>query len=135
MKVQALFVGLVSFVVMGCNGSSSNDGMVFQGQLTQGSQASHSEASAKHAAGENIENVQVCALGECSMTDDGGNWAFVAPEVFVGGPVEFSIDGHGIQTTASLSVPEGAKDVFIHFERQGKNTVVVHHLMIDGVRQ
>jgi len=49
--------------------------------------------------------------------------------------VEFSINGHGIQTTASLSVPEAAQDVFVHFERQGKNTVVVRHLMIDGVKQ
>lgn len=135
LKSRVFLIGVVSVLMAGCGGSSSNDGMVFQGQLTQGSSVGHSEGMDKHGAGEKIENVEVCALGECSMTDEDGNWGFVAPEVFTGGGVEFTINGHGIETTASVSVPEGTRDVFVHFERQGKNTVIVHHLMIDGVRK
>jgi hypothetical protein len=132
---KALLLCFVSALSIGCNGSSSNDGIVFQGQLTQGDAVAHAEATSKHGAGQNIENVEVCALGECSTTDDGGNWAFVAPEVFTGGSVEFTLNGHGLQTNVLVDVPEGSRDVFAHFERQGGNTVVVHHLMIDGVRQ
>lgn len=137
---KILSLSLASFTAVylsACGGSSGNDGIVFQGELTQGEVAvAHSmEFSLKHGAGEKIEMVEVCALGECSTTDSGGNWGFVAPEVFTGGAVEFSIKGHGIDTLVSLDVPEGARDVFVHFERGKGSMVKVHHLMVDGVKQ
>jgi hypothetical protein len=129
-------ITLTAVVLTACGGSSGNDGIVFQGELTQGGVAAHSMSlSAKHGAGEKIEMVEICALGECSTTDDGGNWGFVAPEVFTGGAVEFSIKGHGIDTLVSLTVPEGAQDVFVHFERGEGSSVKVHHLVVDGVKQ
>jgi hypothetical protein len=134
-KARVFFVSICSALMVGCGGSSSNDGMVFQGQLTQGGAVAHAAAAEKHGAGQNIENVEICALSECSTTDADGNWGFVVSDSFIGGSVEFSINGHGIQTSASIDVPEGTQDVFVHFENRGKNGVMVHHLMIDGVRQ
>jgi hypothetical protein len=135
-KLSFLLISLTVLSLSACGGSSNSSGIVFQGELTQGDVAAHASVpSAKHGVGEKIGMVEICALGECSTTDDGGNWGFIAPESFTGGPVEFSISGHGIQTLVSLMVPDGARDVFVHFERGAGSMVEVHHLVVDGLKQ
>jgi hypothetical protein len=134
MRIALSFLSLLTFVVAGC-GSSSSDGIYFHGTLTQGGAEAHAGVGHRHLAGQNIENVEICALGECSTTDGNGSWAIEAPESFNGGAVEFSINGHGINTTQSLDVPADVNEVFVHFQREGSNTVFVHHLMIDGERK
>jgi hypothetical protein len=134
MRIALSFLPLVTFVVAGC-GSSSSGGVYFNGTLTQGGSEAHVGVEHRHSAGQNIENVEICALGECSTTDGNGAWAFEAPDPFQGGTVEFTIRGHGIDTTQSVDVPADANEVFVHFQREGANTVFVHHLMIDGERK
>jgi hypothetical protein len=134
MKIIKL-LSLISLAgLFACNGgSSSNSGMMFTGSLTQGDSVEHSaNLNLRHGAGENIESVQVCALGECSTTDVNGTWGFAVTEDFKGGPVLFSLDGHGISTTAVVDVPELAEEVFVHFQNEATG-IVVHHMSVDGV--
>lgn len=112
-------------------GGSSDSGMVIEGQLTQGGGVAHS-AALRHGAGENIENVSVCALGECSVTDSEGRWGFVAPEGFTGGEVLFNIDGHGLLTSTIVPVPDNASVVEISLLRVGTNEVAISDIVADG---
>jgi uncharacterized membrane protein len=133
MRIIASCLTFMAVVMCGCG--SSSDGVYFNGTLTQGGAVAHADLEHRHSAGQNIENVEVCALGECSTTDGSGAWAFEAPDSFAGGTVEFTIKGHGLDTAQSVEVPAGVSEVFVHFQREGTNTVVVHHLMLDGERQ
>jgi hypothetical protein len=132
LPLQALLSTLLCFV--GCGGGSSDsDGVAFSGLLTQGETASHDASnSLRHAEGENIEEVEICALGECSVTDSQGLWGFVADQSFTGGTVLFAIKGHGIDTQSTVEIPAGASDVDIHFENVA-GQVELHHLVVDGV--
>lgn len=135
---KSALVALVLYPVLtltGCGGSSSDGGIAFSGLLTQGEPATHSASlSLRHGAGENIEEVEICALGECSTTDSAGLWGFVAGEEFTGGPVVFSIKGHGIDAQKLVVIPEGASDVEIHFEHGADNEIALHHMSVDGER-
>ena len=126
-----------SSLLLGCGGSSNNSsGILIEGQLTQGESAAHDVANGLekiHGAGENIESVEICALGECSTTDSAGNWGFIAPESFNGGDVSFSIAGHGIDASAVVSIPQNSQNVFIHFEHGEANEITLHHFTVDGV--
>lgn len=117
----------------GGGGSNGSDAIVFEGELTQGGSTEHAERRLKHGAGEPIENVKICALGRCSTTDSEGNYGFIAPSDFKGGDVLFEVEGHGILASTVVSVPDSAKDVFVHFETSAKTEVHVHELLIDGV--
>jgi len=64
--------------------------------------------------------VQVCALGECSITDDKGQWGFSVDQSFPGGDVAFTIKGHGIDSAAVANIPATARDVFIELVREGE---------------
>ena len=132
LPTYALLSMLICFV--GCGGGSSDsDGVAFSGLLTQGEAASHdSSNSLRHDKGENIEEVEICALGECSVTDTQGLWGFVADQSFTGGTVLFTIKGHGIDTQSTVEIPTGASDVDIHFENVA-GQIELHHLVVDGV--
>ena len=134
MRLLTYISALCVVFMLACGGSSS-DGVYFNGILNQGESVAHSDNVLRHAAGQNIENVEICALGECSTTDSNGAWAFEAPESFNGGEVEFTIKGHGIDTTQIVDVPDESSEIFVHFQRIGQNDVIVHHLIIDGVNQ
>ena len=126
-------LSLVFLSACGGSGGDSSDGIVFEGELTQGAEDSHT-ARTKHGEGEGIEDVKICALGRCSTTDGTGMFGFSAPDSYTGGDVEFTISGHFTEAKVVVSVPTNAKDVFIHFEKHSSTEVIVHHLMIDGVR-
>lgn len=113
-------------------GGSAEDGMLLEGTLVQGAESSHGRLLLRHSAGEHIGEVRVCALGECSVTDDEGQWGFVAPDSYRGGPVSFSFDGHGITATTTVEVPEGTREAVVHFEHSA-GSVTVRQLQADGL--
>ncbi|MCB0322372.1 MAG: hypothetical protein KDD69_02330 [Bdellovibrionales bacterium] len=123
-----VFVGLVS----GCGGGGGGDGsgILFEGTLTQGSEETHQRLA--HGANEPLEEVDVCALGECSRTDIEGRWGFVADDTFTGGPVEFHVVGHGIDSTWVLEVPHGSSSIMLELVNR-TDGVHPESLMADGV--
>ena len=134
MILPLLFVPLC--ISCGGGGSSSSDGMVIQGTLIQGAEVAHAErleAQVLHSASEPIENVEICALGECSRTDASGQWGFALSDAFTGGDVLFSIDGHGIADELSISIPQGAREVMVELENGEGAQVHVHEMIVDGV--
>lgn len=131
--MRSLFITLtLSLVLSACGGGgASSSGTVFEGTLTQAGAGQKTQPLAlKHAVGARIENVKICILGECSITDGEGRWG-VNIENFAGGDIVATIDGHGIATTASASIPSTAKDVVMELERDG-NVVTIEKLFIDG---
>ena len=126
--MKKLFVIFSLALISACGGSSSGAGVLIEGILTEGGGAADHSLSLKHAAGENIEEVKICALGKCSHTDGQGQWGFVVNPDFTGGEVLFSIDGHGINTSTVVNIPEGADSLFIHFEHVAGGKVALHHM-------
>lgn len=125
---------LLSAALTACGGGSSDSGMLIEGTLTEAGGAGHDRVlTHAHSAGQRIENVQVCALGECSVSDAQGQWGFVAGSNFAGGEVAFSIEGHGISTTSVVDIPAGANEVFIDFQHVEGGAVEAHHVTADGV--
>lgn len=131
--MRSLLITLtLSLIFSACGGSgSSSSGTVFEGTLTQ-TGAGHKSGSValKHAIGARIEDVKICILGECSITDGEGRWG-VNIENFAGGDIVVTINGHGIATTTSTSIPSTAKDVVLELGRDG-NVVTIEKLFIDG---
>ncbi len=119
--------------IQACGGSSSGSGgVLIEGILTEGSGTDHN-SRIKHGANESIEEVMVCALGKCSRTDGKGQWGFYIEEENFEHTVLFSVDGHGINTTVTLSFPHDTNEAFIHFEHNhGK--VIIHHMNINGTQ-
>ncbi len=90
-------------------------------------------AQVAHGAGEFLENIEICAVGECSKTDANGRWGFASEATFAGGDIAFTIKGHGIDTTTIITVPSGADNVEIEFENHGTEGVHAHSVVVDGV--
>jgi hypothetical protein len=130
MRVITSFFCLAVFL-SACGGGSDSDGVVFQGTVTErGSGHSAATEAAKHSAGQRIGDVKVCVLGECSITDDQGQWG-VNVTNFAGGDLSVVLDGHGISASVSTNIPASAKDVQMDLDHAG-NTVTIAKLMIDG---
>ncbi len=123
----------MSVVLSACGGGgSTSDGVIFEGTLTQ-TGIGHSSAAtvvSKHAPGLRIENVKICILGECSITDSMGQWGVQVSE-FMGGKVAVTVNGHGIDSSVTADIPASAKDVTMALGRDG-NTITVTGLLIDG---
>lgn len=134
MKISKAIVllGISALSACGGSGGGDSDGIVFEGELTQGAAVDHSARNVKHGANEPIESVKICALGRCSTTDGEGLFGFAGPSEFKGGDVLFSVDGHGILAEEVVNIPSGAKNVNIHFETSEKTEVHLHHLIVDG---
>lgn len=118
---------------VGCNGGGgSSDGTIVQGVLTERGvgHASSKVSSPKHSSGQRIEEVKICVRGECSITDGAGQWG-VNLDNFTGGDVEILVDGHGIDSSTTVSLPPAAKEVEIDLAHN-KNAISVEKLMIDG---
>ena len=131
---KKMTIGLVfgCLILTGCGGGGSSDsGMLIAGTLTEAGGVTHSKA-ARHGAGERIEEVEICALGECSTTDSEGQWGIVAPEEFDGGNVLFSVVGHGIDTTLVVDIPEGASEVSLDLQHLEDGTIEAEHITADG---
>ncbi|HMO01451.1 MAG TPA: hypothetical protein PKD37_04830 [Oligoflexia bacterium] len=133
MLIRSLCLIFITLLLTSCGGSSSDSGILLKGKLTEGGGAHHS-AMLKHAPGQPIEEVKICALGRCSTTDLQGLWGFFAPSDFNGGPALFLIDGHGIKAQTAVTVPtvNDGESVFIHFERRSDSDVIVHHIDIES---
>lgn len=116
----------------GGGSGSSADGTVLQGTLTERGvgHAAQQTAALKHSAGQRLEDVKVCVLSECSITDGEGQWG-VNVENFPGGDVTIIVDGHGINAQTSVSLPATAKDIEIDIGHNS-NVVTVEKLIIDG---
>jgi hypothetical protein len=123
----SLALGLFSMTSCGGSGDSGN-GMLIEGTLTEAREAGH--AALRHGAGDRIEDVTVCALGECSITDAEGRWGVIAPETFSGGQVLFSVNGHFIESSLTVDVPS-AEHVFIDLRRV-ESGVEAHQVSIGG---
>lgn len=123
--------------ISACGGSSSSDsGTLIEGTLTEAGGAAHTSVLlTKHSEGELIAGVTVCALGECSVTDEQGHWGFVLNEKYAGGEVLFDINGHGIESKSIVEITAGAEEVFIDFQHVETGAVEASHVTIDGVTQ
>lgn len=131
--VLPVSIFFICLILNACGGGSSDSGILFEGTLTEAGGAGHTNSLVlKHSVGQRIENVAVCALGECSTTDSEGQWGFVAGENFTGGDVLFTINGHGIDTTTIVSIPEGAKEVLLDFQHVEGGHIEAQHITIDG---
>lgn len=114
-------------------GGSSDDGMLIEGTLTEAGGADHSLSLVlRHDEGARIEEVEICALGQCSTTDGAGQWGFVAPESFSGGAVSFTVVGHGIDTTTVVEIPADAGEVFLDLQHVEGGLVEAAHITVDG---
>lgn len=119
--ILSLIAGFVS-----CSGGSSS-GTLITGNLTQSGAVNH---SFRHDAGEKIEDVEICALGQCSTTDSEGQWGFEVDTRNVK-EATFSIKGHGIDTTTNVEIESGANQIEIEFKHDdGK--VEAHSVVADG---
>jgi hypothetical protein len=129
------FMALMALFITGCNGGggSDSDGVVFEGTLTErgGTHAMQEMVIAKHSAGQQLEEVKVCILGECSLTDGMGQWG-VQVSGFTGGDIAISVVGHGIDTSVVANVPASARTVTLELDHNG-NVVSVAKMTIDGV--
>ncbi len=131
MKRLLSCLAFATLTACGGSGGSDDSGTVLSGTLTQGSAVAHALIVAKHSAGAKIENVQICALGECSTTDGEGQWGFLIEENFAGGAIAFSIVGHGIDTTTTINIPAAAEDVVLDLVH-ANGVVNADHITIDG---
>ncbi len=135
-NISFVGVNLFFLTLVACGGSSGSDseGMVIEGTLTQGDHEGAERASdprVAHSAGEVIENVEICALGQCSITDATGQWGFQLPETFLGGEALFTVVGHGINSETVVTIPVGHSNVIVELVN-GENGVEVHHVGVDG---
>lgn len=117
----------------GCGGGgSSSAGTIVQGELTERGtgHTSTQSYSLKHTSGQQLEDVKVCVRSECSITDGLGQWGVFLGN-FTGGDVEITVDGHGINSGTSVSLPATAKEVEINLAHD-QNVISVEKLVIDG---
>lgn len=130
--MRLFFVSLLA-LFSACGGSGgSSDGTVIQGTLTERGigHISTEEVSLKHSATEPLEDVKVCILGACSITDGLGQWGLNIDE-FPGGDVPVVVEGHGINASVTVSVPVSARDVEMSLGHKA-NVITVERLIIDG---
>ena len=135
MKLTVLFTLSLIFLTVGCGGGGGgddSDGMVLEGTLIQGSGSGHALISPKHSEGEPIGEVEICALGGCSTIDATGHWGFLVEGEFGGGDVAFTVQGHGIDTTAVVDIPAGTRSAAFDFINNG-GAVSAHTIVFDGV--
>lgn len=94
------------------NGAATEDDVEVTGTLSS-------------SAGEDVEGVEVCALGDCADTDQDGRYILTVPQnVFAGGDVLFSFDGDDVETeTIAPNLPGGNRDTTVDFEIRGENVV------------
>jgi hypothetical protein len=131
MKRYLFSLCILSAIACG-GGSSGSSGMLIEGTLTEGRGTTHSR-SIKHGAGEFLEEVTVCATGNCSRTDGRGQWGFMVSEEVKGTDIIFSFQGHGIDSATMVRIPNEANDIFMHFEHNDPD-VRLHHMEVNGVR-
>ncbi len=124
----------LGLILASCGGGSSSDsGVIIEGTLTEAGGAAHNTSlNLKHSSGQTIENVEVCALGECSTTDGEGQWGFGIQNKLAGGDIQFTIKGHGIDTQTVVSLPSSANSVFIDFKHVEGGLVNADHVTVDG---
>lgn len=118
----------------GCGGGGGEEsGILIEGTLQQGDVEMHAAGlSLIHSAGERIDGVQICTLGECAQTDADGQWGLIAPEAFESGSIDISVLGHGIDAHLVVHVPEGALNVNLTLEHLGDGSVVATAMQVDG---
>ena len=125
---------LVSLLALfsACGGGGSYDGTVIQGTLIEqgNGHVSTQGISLKHSASEPLEDVKVCILGECSITDGLGQWGLNI-EDFPGGDIPVVVEGHGIDASVNVSLPASAREVEMDLGHDG-NVITVESLLIDG---
>jgi len=115
LRIALLACCALGFLACGGSGGSSSEGLVLEGTLIQGEDASHARLSPKHSGGQPIATVVVCALGACSETDELGHWGFLIEDGFSGTEIEFTFAGHGIDTQTIVPLVGNARDVFLEF--------------------
>jgi hypothetical protein len=134
-NISFLFVSFLPIAISGCGGGggSSSDGSIVHGTLTQLSAGAHNSSSLvlRHSAGQNIDGVTICLLGECSVTDASGEWGVNVPEI-PAGDILLTAEGHGIDSSLVFNVPGGAKDVTVELGNSSDG-ISVTTLVVDGV--
>lgn len=130
--MRLFFVSLLALCSACGGGGGSSDGTIIQGTLTERG-VGHLFAegvSLKHSASEPLEDVKVCILNECSITDGLGQWGLNI-ENFPGGDISVLVDGHGINASVAVSLPVSARDVEMSLGHNA-NVITVETLVIDG---
>jgi hypothetical protein len=114
-------------------GGSGSDGSIVHGSLIQLSDGAHSTDSLelRHSAGQKIDGVTICLLGECSVTDASGEWGVNVPEI-PAGDILLTLKGHGIDSSKVINVPGGATDVTVELGNSSEG-ISLMALVVDGV--
>ena len=119
----------IALCISSCGGSgagSGSDGTEIEGTLTQVAAGSRCTSIPKQTSDARIEGVRICILGQCSVTDSAGQWS-VNIDNFPGGEFLIAVDGRGISTAASTSVPAGALGIWLSLCRDD-NLITVDSL-------
>ena len=135
MKFQALSLSLIFFTLTACGGgggSSDSDGLVLEGTLIQGEAITHGRFLPKHSSGEPIDEVEVCALGACSVTDATGHWGFFVPGESGGEEIEITVRGHEIDSSVIVAIPADTEVAILDLMHEA-GVIVASHLEFDGV--
>lgn len=132
-RLVALGIAL-ALVVAGCGGSSSSSegGVLLEGTLTEGSGATHgARLVLRHAAGQRIEDVQICALGRCSVTDDDGQWGFYVNQASYG-ITGFAVTGHGIDAGFEADLTGVTSEGVFDLEHVEGGQIKIARMWLDG---
>lgn len=127
MKRYALFALCLNIAACG-GGSGTDSGVVLQGTLTEAGGADHRSMTFRHTDGEALSEVEVCALGECSMTDEFGEWGFLTSQSNVGGDTVFTVKGHGIDTSSVVTLPLSSLIVTVDLQHVEGGRIVASHV-------
>jgi len=133
-RLVALVIAL-AMVVAGCGSSSSSSegGVLLEGTLTEGGGATHgSRLVLRHDVGQRIENVQICALGRCSITDDDGQWGFYVNQDSYG-VTGFTVNGHGIDAGFEADLTGVAGEAVFDLEHVEGGAVKIARMWLDGI--
>lgn len=121
---HCIVLAFLAFTLSSCGGGSSSSGILIEGTLIEARGTTH----AKHTAGAPIEEVEICALLKCSLTDDEGQWGLLVDSDVA--EVLLTVNGHGIATTTVLTIPVGAHDVFVELKRVDGDAVVADRVTV-----
>ena len=93
---------------------NSGETVLVRGMLTSSDNAS-------------VDNVEVCALGDCDTTDNGEYFLEIPSGVFGGGDVLFTFQGDSLDTSAiARGLPGNDRDAVVDFSANGNSVTTVN---------
>ena len=128
-----LFLSLViTLTACGGGSSSGNSGVLVRGTLTEAGGAHSKAYSERHSDGQRIENVAICGAGECSPTDEEGQWGFVLPEDFTEEELLLTVNGHGIDSETVIHMHSATNELVVELNHVEGGVIESEVTEVDG---